>query len=99
MRLRELFQDHYWDTFEADKDLIMKHIDAVLTLSAAIAWDNQYNRSYSPVERRAAEIYHGFEYDEPGVKPSWFDGGNSLKQDAARQQARAELRAAGHVPL
>lgn len=35
MDLRELFQDHYWDTFEADKDLIMKHVDAVLALEAA----------------------------------------------------------------
>ena len=32
MSLRQLFQDHYWDTFEADKDLIMKHIDFVLEL-------------------------------------------------------------------
>lgn len=63
------------------------------------AWDMPYNRTYEPVERRAAEIYAGFEYDEPGEKPAWLDGGNSLKQDAARQQARAELRAAGHVPL
>ena len=30
--LRELFQDHYWDTFEADKEIIMKHIDAVLKM-------------------------------------------------------------------
>lgn len=35
MGLRELFADHYWDTFEADKDLVMKHIDAVLALEAA----------------------------------------------------------------
>ena len=33
--LRQLFADHYWDTFHADRDLIMKHIDAVLALSRA----------------------------------------------------------------
>ena len=64
----------------------------------ALTWDAPYNRHYEPVELRAAEIYAGFEYDEPGKKPAWLPGGNSLKQDAARQQARAELRSAGHTP-
>lgn len=50
MSLRELFADHYWDSFEADKDLIMKHIDAVLELerkSRQPAWDAGWNRNYA----------------------------------------------------
>lgn len=35
MTLRQLFQDHYWDSFEANKDLIMKHVDAILALEVA----------------------------------------------------------------
>ena len=35
MNLSQLFADHYWDSFEADKELILKHVDAVLTLYAA----------------------------------------------------------------
>jgi hypothetical protein len=33
--LTKLFADHYWDSFEADKELILKHVDAVLALYAA----------------------------------------------------------------
>lgn len=60
------------------------------------AWDHPSNRSYEPVEKRAAEIYAAFNYDGPGQKPAWLPGGNSLKQDLARMDAREELRAAGH---
>ena len=28
-----LFQDHYWDSFENDKAVLMKHIEAVLRLA------------------------------------------------------------------
>ncbi len=34
-RLRDLFADHYWDSFEGSKSLIMKHVDFVLSLTAA----------------------------------------------------------------
>lgn len=101
MSLRELFADHYWDSFEADKDLIMKHIDAVLELerkSRQPAWDAGWNRNYEPVETRAAEIYATFGYAGPGEKPAWVRGGNSNRQDDARHDARRELREAGHSP-
>lgn len=62
------------------------------------AWDAPSNRGYEPVETRAAEIYAAFGYDGPGEKPAWFPGGNSLKQDLARDDARQELRQAGHSP-
>lgn len=62
------------------------------------AWDAASNRSYEPVEKRAAEIYASFGYDGPGEKPAWVPCGNSLKQDLARYDARQELRQAGHVP-
>jgi hypothetical protein len=65
------------------------------------AWDHPSNRSYEPVEKRAKELYGNFGYDGPPgtTKPQWTPGGNGLKQDLARMDARAELRAAGHVPL
>lgn len=63
---------------------------------APVPWDATWNRSYEPVEKRAAEIYDALEYDGRGTKPAWTPGGNGLKQDEARGQARAELRAAGH---
>lgn len=31
-KLRALFADHYWDSFQSDKDIIMKHVDYVLSL-------------------------------------------------------------------
>lgn len=60
--------------------------------SAPEAWDAHSNRSYEPVEKRAAEIYATFAYEEAGEKPDWQPGGNSSKQDEARQKARNELR-------
>jgi hypothetical protein len=33
--LRQLFADHYWDSFQEDKDIIMKHIEFVLLQWAA----------------------------------------------------------------
>lgn len=59
-------------------------------------WDAPYNRSYEPVERRAAEIYATYEFEPPHLKPAWHTGGNSLRQDMARSRAREELREAGH---
>lgn len=35
MSLRQLFTDHYWDSFEGDKDLVLKHVNAVLDLHEA----------------------------------------------------------------
>jgi len=32
-------------------------------------WDAPYNRSYEPVERRAAEIYATYEFEPPHLKP------------------------------
>lgn len=55
-------------------------------------WDARHNRHYGPVEKRAAEIYANFIYPGVGTKPEWVDGGNSTKQDEARDLARAELR-------
>lgn len=65
---------------------------------APLAWDANSNRSYEPVEVRAAEIYASFEYDGPGQKPAWTPGGNGLKQDEARFLARADIRASSAVP-
>jgi hypothetical protein len=33
-KLRELFHDHYWDSLMQWRDLILKHIDAVLEMAA-----------------------------------------------------------------
>lgn len=75
--------------------------DAILALrepvSPAIEWDANHNRSYEPVETRAKEIFDGFQYHGPGTKPAWVTGGNSTKQDAARHEARRQLREAGHA--
>lgn len=30
--IQKAFEDHYWDSFEKDKNLIMAHINAVLTM-------------------------------------------------------------------
>ena len=60
------------------------------------AWDAPSNRSYEPVEILAAEIYAGFSYEGTGKKPDWVPGGNSLKQDLARMDARKMLRGLGH---
>lgn len=64
--------------------------------SSEVPWDAPYNRSYEPVETRAAEIYATYEFDPPRLKPAWHAGGNSLRQDMARSRAREELREAGH---
>lgn len=58
-----------------------------------LPWDAYSNRSFEPVEKRAAEIYAGFVYDGPGEKPAWTPGGNGTKQDEARVLAREEIRA------
>lgn len=59
-----------------------------------LAWDSYANRSFEPVEKRAAEIYAALEYDGPGTKPEWTPGGNGTKQDEARGIARQEIRTA-----
>ena len=38
-------------------------------------------------EELAKSIYDQMTYTEEGVKPKWVEGGNSLKQDEARQMA------------
>lgn len=45
------------------------------------------------VEKRAEQVYDAMPYDGSDAKPAWVPGGNSLKQDEARQLARAELAA------
>lgn len=62
-------------------------------------WDANHNRSYEPVETLAKEIYDGFVYDGPAgtKKPHWTPGGNGMKQDEARFEARRRLREAGHT--
>lgn len=69
-------------------------------IRAPIAWDANENRSYEPVETLAAEIYDGFVYDGPAgtTKPKWTPGGNGIKQDEARFEARRRLRESGHTP-
>ena len=62
-------------------------------LSLPLVWDAYSNRSFEPVEKRAAEIYATFVYDGPGTKPDWTPGGNGTKQDEARVIAREEIRA------
>ena len=64
-----------------------------------LPWDAASNRNYEPVEALAAKIYAHFSYDEPGEKPPWIPGGNSLKQDLARMDAREKLRSDSHVPV
>ncbi len=63
-----------------------------------LEWDSNSNYHYEPVETLAAEIYDGFVYDGHGKKPAWTPGGNGLKQDEARYEARRRLRDSGHVP-
>jgi hypothetical protein len=62
-----------------------------------LAWDDNANRHYEPVERLAKQIYDDFEYDGPPgtTKPKWQDGANGIKHDQARAIARAALRTAG----
>lgn len=62
-----------------------------------LLWDSFANRSFEPVEKRAAEIFADFEYTGPGEKPAWRPGGNSNKQDDARMLARQELRTAAEA--
>lgn len=85
----------FWHRLAADH---LKMLESPFTKSAD-NWDAPSNRSYEPVESRAAIIYAGFDYDGPGEKPAWAPGGNSLKQDLARMDAREELRRAGHKPF
>jgi hypothetical protein len=33
----KLFCDHYWDSFQKDRDLILCHVDAVLRMACAAA--------------------------------------------------------------
>lgn len=73
-------------------------IEAYLTRRQRLDWDAPHNRSYDPVEERAAEIYGLYRYDGPGEKPRWVPHGNSNMQDRARGEARLELRLKGHVP-
>lgn len=70
------------------------------TTARPLPWDHRQNRSYPPVEKRAAEIYAILAANDldPDPKPAWFPGGNSDKQEYARDRARQELRDAGHTP-
>jgi hypothetical protein len=43
------------------------------------------------IEARAEQIYDGYVFDEPGVKPDWIRFGNSIMQRRARDEARDEL--------
>lgn len=63
-----------------------------------LAWDDNRNRSYEPVETLAKQIYDDFEYDgPPGTKkPRWENGANGLKHDQARAIARDILRGKKH---
>lgn len=72
-----------------------------MSLPTVLPWDHRQNRSYPPVEKRAAEIYAILAANDldPDPKPAWFPGGNSDKQEYARDRARQELRDAGHVPV
>lgn len=47
------------------------------------------------IEKRAQEIYDAMPFDGVGAKekPAWVYRGNSLKQDEARREARAQLAA------
>lgn len=91
------------DRVNADPDddlavLARQFLRAVERTPPPPAWDAPYNYEYEPVETRAKQIYDGFKYEGVGKKPKWVPGGNSHKQDEARDQARKELRAAGHSP-
>jgi hypothetical protein len=61
-----------------------------------MAWDDNSNRHYEPVELLAEKLYERFDYEGPGQKPKWIPRGNALKQDQARLKARDQLRKAGH---
>lgn len=82
----------------ADVRAARQLMDALENPADPVAWDDNGNRRYEPVERRALEIYNTFEYDGPGSKPAWAANGNGLKQDEARHMAREELHAIGHTP-
>ena len=43
------------------------------------------------VERVAEYIYEQMPFTEKGIKPKWVVGGNSIKQDEARQKAKSLL--------
>lgn len=85
---------------KAAAELIVRDHNDAVARNAPLPWDAFANRSYEPVETRAKAIYAGFVYDgPPGTsKPAWVERGNGTKQDQARMQARAELRAQNHSP-
>lgn len=57
-----------------------------------LAWDDNGNRFYEPVETLAKQIYEAFSYEGPGKKPKWTPNGNALMQDKARAEARVRIR-------
>lgn len=35
-QLLDLFEGHYWDSFEQDKNIVLKHVRSVLTMAAGV---------------------------------------------------------------
>jgi hypothetical protein len=52
-----------------------------------------HDENAEKIEELAQEIYAGFTYDQPGIKPEWVPGGNSDMQYLARRQAREKIEA------
>jgi hypothetical protein len=50
-----LFVDHYWDTFQRDRDLILSHINSVLIATPPVLSDEQ-----STVEERKEHCFGAF---------------------------------------
>jgi hypothetical protein len=81
---------------ESTRTIIRKAITSAIDTPAAMpartfvmkppAWDAHHNRHHARVEERAREIYDAFVFDGVGckTKPDWQPGGNSNKQDEAR---------------
>lgn len=77
--------------------MVRHMLDGLPSNTPPLAWNAGNNRSYEPVETRAKSIFDAnLSVDHAGKKWNWVPGGNSTKQDEAREIARRELRAEGH---
>jgi hypothetical protein len=93
-RIRELMTDPQ-DDYDRAIECVLDDLELLIRRSSIDPFARD-NRSYEPVEKRAKEIYDALPFDSRGpydVKPPWQTGGNSIKQDQARESARNELRA------
>lgn len=72
---------------------------AVTKLQEAVMWigkdlesiSNEINPTEAEVERVAESIFYDMQENPAETRYTWVPGGNSLKQDEARKQARNKL--------